>query len=260
MPFPVLAALGGAAIGGLASYFGQKETNSANKEMQADANSANMEMARQNREWQERMANTAHQREVADLKSAGLNPILSGTGGGGASTPSGNVATINAARAENALGQGVSSALASANLTKDLEMADSQKALNASAIDLQNTQKGVNQSTAMKNYADTDVSLMNREQKGLQNNVLETQLKVAQAQSKAELIKAAQDEKFAVYDSMQTRMKNAFETGSAAKDMVNPFKGLLGPGKNIPPSGEIFKNRKGQSGYYDKSGTFKTTD
>lgn len=57
-------------------------------------NEQNRRMANRQMDFQERMSNTAHQREVEDLRRAGLNPILS-TRYGGSSTPSGATAHMD---------------------------------------------------------------------------------------------------------------------------------------------------------------------
>lgn len=49
--------------------------------------------AAKNRDWQKMMSDTAHQREVKDLLAAGLNPVLSATGGQGAAVTSGATAS-----------------------------------------------------------------------------------------------------------------------------------------------------------------------
>lgn len=47
--------------------------------------------ADKNRDMQRYFAKNAHQVEVADLKAAGLNPVLSATGGSGSAVPSGSM-------------------------------------------------------------------------------------------------------------------------------------------------------------------------
>jgi hypothetical protein len=91
----------------------------------AKAMAFNQDEAAKNRNWQEMLSNTAHQREVRDLMAAGLNPVLSAMNGNGASVGSG--ATASGVTSQGAKGDTDTSASgAIANLLGSILSAQTQ--------------------------------------------------------------------------------------------------------------------------------------
>lgn len=182
-------------------------------------NEQNKRMAREQMAFQERMSSTAHQREVKDLREAGLNPILSAKYGG-SSSPSGAMATM-----ENVLGEGVASAIEARRLKKEIDKVDSEVMVNEAVKLAQETAAKRDSATAKQIEAQT--------------KLIKAQVPVAQKQSQWDL-------RMMDYDNVSKRLHEGMGILNSAKDamnlkQLNPHKDFSKPRDGF---GRIIKEHK----------------
>lgn len=208
---PITAGVLMGGIGGVASYFGAKETNQMNQQM-----------SREQMGFQERMSSTAHQREVSDLKAAGLNPILS-AGGSGASTPVGASAEMGSPLSglSGAISSGASTAMALREQNQKMTLGE--KTMSTMDTDMENKKAD----TANKRASEALIENQSNST-AAQTRATQQQISMAQEMFPHQLKQAKATGDYAQVNQLMGVINSG---ASTASQLVNPYNQIL---KNLP--------------------------
>lgn len=182
----------GSLIGGGLSYLGQKSANTANAQQAAQQMAFQEASTKEQMDFQERMSNTAYQRGIADLKAAGVNPMLA-YAHAGASSPAGASSTGASAQMQNALGAGVQSGFKGAMTSATIDQMEQQnrnlRATNEqihAQTDALDTQSALNKVNALKSVAETQLTTQSAKNAAVNNILLEKQVPKASNEAEAQ--------------------------------------------------------------------------
>lgn len=116
----IISDIGGSLIPGGLSYLAQGQTNRMNRKIAREQMAFQDRSAQRGMEFTERMSNTAYQRAVADMRAAGLNPILAA--GTPSSTPAGLSSAGATYRARSPGSEAISKSLEAAQISSAIHL------------------------------------------------------------------------------------------------------------------------------------------
>lgn len=217
---PAAIAGGSMLIGGiLANQQSASNTAAANAqsaENTAAANATSLQSAREQMQFQERMSNSAYQRAMADMKQAGLNPMLAFSQGG-ASSPGGTSITAQSAPVgtpdyKDPLGPAAASAVDFYQKKQTVDLAAGQLAV---------AQANSTADIAMK-AAQTAATVTSAKKTAQETEILNARAKKEQLEGR---FYGSEHGKTMYYlQKINEAAGGSLDTLNSAKELLNPFK------------------------------------